>query len=438
MNLFGYPSDVAHNGDNTLREVTQLVTVPDAFSLTRLFIAPNSVLPSPTLAQDWVGGVMTAWDAVSFANTVAVGPVIYQNLPVCSPNGLTTGTVLLAKAPGGYIVIGMLGNAAGITLIDPIRYRVLRADLSVTSSTALVNAGNLNFLLNENTQYAIDGCMFYNSNNTANIKYAWNGPPNMACKWSAWGTQDTSLTHLLFDTVTAYGDANTQEVFGWSHSAVSHPKAWFATSDTGGILQLRFAQNTSNATPAILQQGSWMRISELGPASGSQTYIKVYPATGSRSYDGSGNPIGSPDQDNLMFTWSLGSRSFGSEAHMWTFDATTMRSDLAGATILSAQMFLYCVAASSTPADLTWKWSTTSTIQATWPTNGFGGSDVQNLWVPGNWNGFDISSQMANVINNNANSVLGGSYSFTDSSAEFRGYGFSTSYRPYIQLTYAV
>lgn len=412
------------------------MTLPNAFNLTHMFLAPTAAPQPPTLIQDWAGGVMTAWDPISYANTVQVGPAIYHNLPVVSPQGLTEGTVLVALAPGGYIIMGNLGSAKGVTLIDPIRYRSLRSDISA-SSTTLVNAGLLNFLLNVNTQYAVDGCIFYNANSTANIKFAWDGPPNMASKWSNWGTQDTSLTHLLFDAMTSYGDGSTQETYGWGHSAVAHPKGWFATSDTGGILQLRFGQNTSNATPSILQTGSWLRISELGPASGTQTYVNIYQCTGSRSYDQNGNFIGSPDGDNNMYTWALSGRSFGNEAHMWTFNGAGIRSDLAGATVLSAQMFLYCFAASDLPADYQWRWSTTASVATTMPSNGFGGLDVKRLWQVNSWGGFDITSQMSNILTSNANSVLGGSYSYFDSSTAMRGYGYSINYRPYLQIVFA-
>lgn len=414
------------------------MTLPESFSLTRLFVSPNAVPADPTLTPDWIGGVMLTWDAISFANTVQVGPVVYVNLPVVNPNGLTEGTVLLANAPGGYIVMGMLGTSKSVTVIDPIRYRVLRTDISVTSSTTPVSAGLLNFLLNTNTQYAIDGCLFYNASTTSSIKLAWDGPPNMACKWSNWGTQDTSFTHLLFDTVVAYGDASTQETYGWGHSAVMHPKGWFATSDSGGLLQLRFAQNTSSTTPSILQAGSWLRIAELGPASGTQTHVNVYPCTASQSYNSSGAPIASPDGVNNMYTWSLSGRNNGDEQHMWTFNAAQIRSDLAGATVFSAQMFLYCFAASSSPADYNWQWSTTATIAGTMPTNGFGGLDVKNLWVVGTWNGFDITSQISSILTGNANSVLGGSYNFTDSATGMRGYGYSPSYIPYVQVSFAI
>lgn len=410
----------------------------DAFTLSRQFIAPTNVPVLPSSTQDWTSAVMLTWDPVSYANTVLLGgAVLLTNLPVCSPNGLTAGTVLLAKVPGSYIIMGNLGSAKTIGFIDPIRYASVRTDVP-SPNTTMINAGTLSFLVNEGTQYAIDGCIFYNANTASDIKFAWTGPPNMACKWSAWGTQDTSLsTHLLFDTVSAYGDASAQELYGWGNSAVAHPKAWFSTGDTGGLLQYRFAQNTSNATPAILQAGSWMRIAELGPASGAQTYVKIYPATGSRSYDGNGNFIGSPDGDNNLYSWYLQGRNFGNESNMWTFNAAQLRSDVAGATILSAQMFYYCFASSSVPADWAWKWSTTSTIQATFPNNGFGGLDVKNLWVVPSWNGFDITAQISHVLNSNANSVLGGSYNFADSSTGMRGYG-TTGYAPYLQITYSV
>ena len=407
-----------------------------AFSLTRLFIAPDSVPSAPTLAQDWVGGTMLTWDAVSLANTVKVGPVVYANLPVVSPNGLTRGTVVLARTQSSYLVLGMLGSAKGVTLLDPIRYRVLPGDITLPNTT-LADAGILNFLLNTNTQYGIDGQLFYNSTTSNDIQFAWNGPPNMSARWGMFGLSNASLNEILADTVTGYGDGSPQTIQGLAAPALCKPGGWFATTDTPGLLQLRTAL-ASGTTAGTLQQGSWLRITELGQFGGANTFVKIYTATGSRSYDSSGNPIGGTDQDNNMYTWSLSGRGFGQESHMWTFPASTIRSDLAGATILSAQMYLYCFAASTTPADLTWKWSTTSTIAATMPTNGFGGAEVTGVWVPAGWGGFDISSQMPGVITGNANSVLGGSYHFADSSSGFRGYGFSASYRPYLQITFSV
>lgn len=405
--------------------------------MTRLFITPGVAPQPPTLAQDWVGGLMTQWDAVSFSNTVLVGPVTYRNLPVVSPNGMSVGLVLLARGPAGYIIMGNLGTAAAVTFIDPIRYRVLPGDLTLPNTT-LADAGILNFLVNEQTQYAIDGALYYTSTTSNDIQFAWNGPSNMSVRWNMFGLSNATLNEILTDVVTGYGDGSPQVIQGLGSSpAAMRPHGWFATTDTPGLLQLRVAL-ASGTTAGTLHQGSWLRITELGPFGGANTFVKIYTATGSRSYDGNGNPIGSPDQDNNMYTWSLSGRNFGNESHMWTFNASQMRTDLAGATILSAQMYLNAFQASSSPADLSWRWSTTSSIAATFPNNGFGGGDVKNLWnIPG-WAGFDISSQMSGVLTGNANSVLGGSYNFTDSATGFRGFGFGVATRPYIQVTYSV
>jgi hypothetical protein len=122
---------------------------------------------------------------------------------------------------------------------------------------------------------------------------------------------------------------------------------------------------------------------------------------------------------------------------MWTFNAALIRSDLAGKTLVSAQVFLYCFQCGSSAADYNWFWCTQATIVTPCPTTGFSGSDVQNKWttIPG-WGSFDITSLMGGITANNANSIIGGPAGFSDAYSAFRGYGTGAPYLPYIQVTF--
>lgn len=75
--------------------------------LARLFLPQRP----GTAAQTFMGAVCTAWDAVTYANTVQAGSVVFTNLPVIQPAGMATGLVLLATTPGGPIVLGPIYQA---------------------------------------------------------------------------------------------------------------------------------------------------------------------------------------------------------------------------------------------------------------------------------------------------------------------------------------
>lgn len=414
------------------------MTSSDDFGLTRLFLRH----PVGQATQEWMGGQMTAWNPVSYSNTVVVGPVTYTDLPVVSPNGLTEGPVLLARVANGLIVTGMLANVGGLQL-DPIRYRGLLADIPSSSST-LIDAGVLNFLLNTDTQYALDGALFYDANSASDIKWGWSGPSNMSVKWCMRGQADAATNYTLLTTITDYGDANTQRNYGWGYSAQAAPRGWFATSDTPGLLQLRFAQGTTDATAALLQRGSWLRLSEIGPASGATTFIKLYAATASRSYNGSGNPIGGTDGDNNVYQGD-GRDGYGNERSMLIFPGSTIRSDLTGATVLAARLFLYCFTVEETKGSLVEPRTESNTsVPATYnPTEDSPNTSLHDAWpVPG-WE--SVECLLKGGADSLMNGILGGDNAvglppttFGLAWTGFRGYGYSVSLRPYLQVTYAI
>jgi hypothetical protein len=56
------------------------------------------------------GAYLTAWDAVTFANTVALGGVVWTNLRFINASLLSVGPVLMAATPASPIILGRLGE----------------------------------------------------------------------------------------------------------------------------------------------------------------------------------------------------------------------------------------------------------------------------------------------------------------------------------------
>jgi hypothetical protein len=411
---------------------------PDAFGLSRLFISPYNVPQPATLTQNPAGGIMTAWDPISHANTVIVGPVTYQNLPVVSPIGLTLGKVLLTKGPAGYIVMGMLSSASA-TVFDPIRHRVLKSDIPLPNTT-LIDAGALAFPLDVGTNYGLDGALYVNSTTSNDVQFVWTGPPNMAVKWSMFGLSNATTNGILTDVMTTYGSGSPQVIQGQGSLQALQPNAWFSTTDSPGLLQLRVALATGT-TAGLLGQGSWLRITNLDAGNlSADTFTKVYTCTASRSYDDSGAYIGAGDGDNNVYFGSFPDRSFGNERSVMIFPGATIRADLAGATVLSAQLYLYCFKAEEAKGSWQGKAEPYTVVPATYnPSGGFGVNDV---WDINSWNSVECfymgaGSSILNRIIAGDNAVGLTPTSFGLAATGFRGFGFSASYRPYLQVTYA-
>lgn len=172
-----------------------------------------------------------------------------------------------------------------------------------------------------------------------------------------------------------------------------------------------------------------------GTASGAQTFTKQYVCTASRSYDTNGNPIGSPDQDNNVYVGDHPSRSHGNERAYCIFPNSTIRSDLAGATVTYARMYFYCFMAEETAGTLGCKSEASGTLPATY-NPGIGSDDGEDdHWpVPG-WNYITLTDTLPKILTGDNGiglpPILGGL-----AASGFRGFGFSTTFRPYIEIKY--
>jgi len=152
--------------------------------------------------------------------------------------------------------------------------RVAYASSSTTknANTTLGDATGLAMALDANTVYGWDCYLAYDSGRTPDLKIAWTAPAGATGHWGAYGLSTTesgsgigSLTALRKD---AYGDANTivlggNDTPGIPGPMVARPMGYIEVGATAGNLQLRFAQQSSNATNTVIRAGCWLRAWKL-------------------------------------------------------------------------------------------------------------------------------------------------------------------------------
>lgn len=167
---------------------------------------------------------------------------------------------------------------------------------------------------------------------------------------------------------------------------------------------------------------------------------KTYTALGSRSYDGSGNFIGSPDGDNNIYYGGGGSRTFGNERDILIFDGATMRADLTGSTILSATLWLYCINSKDASGSYQFTLGPETAVPATFGSTTGPAYFLDQTWpVPG-WGSIDMGSGGSPAINeiiNSGKNSLKGSKSFSSENTGFSGFGGTASLRPHIDVVYS-
>jgi hypothetical protein len=145
------------------------------------------------------------------------------------------------------------------------------ADTTVVSSTTQVNATGVAVAVEANATYAWDAYLAYNANEAADIKFAWTVPAGATGHWSVLGidhTQniDTGRGQVSAFRTTNYGDSQAAAASGLDTedgTMVAFARGYLVTAGTAGTFQLRFAQNSSNATASVVKAGSWVRLVRL-------------------------------------------------------------------------------------------------------------------------------------------------------------------------------
>lgn len=221
----------------------------------------------------------------------------------------------------------------------------------------------------------------------------------------------------------------------------------FSASGPATIKLQMSNDSTSTAYPIVTTNNMILTVEDIGPnlgvtgggtgtPSGATQFTKKYTSTVSDSY---ASPSGNRENDaSNLYTGQLAGRTNGSnENSLWVFPGATIRSDIAGATIQSARLWMYCTGSSGASGGAFISYVSNTTIPSTVPATGTDGANHSSDWpVPG-WGSIDIAAALASSIvagSKNAvllqNSVLSGS-------ASFWGAGHA-GFEPYIQITYTV
>lgn len=166
----------------------------------------------------------------------------------------------LGNSPNVPADLALLAQAVEDRLTRDQR-RTVAADVTVNNSTSMVDGTGLSFPLLAGQTYHLDGWIFYTSGVTPDIKFAWTGPAGMTV--NAWSMAAVPVAGSGFDGTApqVIGDANLQASSGDATLALAvRPGGVFVVGATAGTLQLRFAQNTANASNTILKAGSWLHL----------------------------------------------------------------------------------------------------------------------------------------------------------------------------------
>jgi hypothetical protein len=145
----------------------------------------------------------------------------------------------------------------------------MRADVSKTSSTTLSDATGLAVPLAASATYAIDAYISYVTGATADVKVAFSAPTGSTGHWALMplaASATGSSGSLDATRQSGFGDTVTQTAGGsdvYTLGMACQPHAYVVTSGASGLLQVRFAQATSSASPTLVKAGSWIRALRL-------------------------------------------------------------------------------------------------------------------------------------------------------------------------------
>lgn len=404
---------------------------------TNNIVAGTTLVIPAIRSANYVAG-MSGWsinaDGTSeFSNVTVRGPVIITD---------NMGAVLAsigATGNGSFQNIAITGDMTfgSTTLLTELALRAKGVVAWYSSTTTLPNSGSNAFVDIISLSWISEG-----TTRLYKIEVGPIGAFNAGSSTFEWQNK------LLVDGSQVF--LNQQEASGGGTQAVNcsftgvfalgtHTVTWAANGSNGHVYAFGSVSGSVPNLMTVTDVGEAISTSgNIGPP-GAVTKTATYICTGSRSYDHSGNYIGAPDgDDNIYYGGGNSNRSFGNECDILLFNGSQMRTDLTGATILSAQLWLYCFTSINPEGSYGFNvgLNTSLPTTASWAGNSPAYFLDQTWPVPG-WASIDLTTGALNsFINSGGNSILG-SKIFSSENTGFRGYGYSTSFQPYIMVVYS-
>ncbi|WP_185921776.1 hypothetical protein [Streptomyces sp. WAC06614] len=162
---------------------------------------------------------------------------------------------------------------------------VKSADESRTSVTTVSDDGHLFTSLEANSVYRFNSTLLFDGPEAADVTITYTVPSGATGGWAPYaGTLGTTVpdgSAQLKVAARQYGSASDIGVMASSASLagiIATPRGIVTTGATPGLLRLRWAQQTSNASPVVLRAGSLLEVVKVSGGGPSASGINLdYP-----------------------------------------------------------------------------------------------------------------------------------------------------------------
>lgn len=235
-----------------------------AFADAVLDEAARQAAQNPSVRRaDWQTATVTA---VNADGTVDIGDIRARRLESYVSARVGDQVIISQSGMGNWIAIGRTASAASaLGLPLPPRYKAAATDR--TSTTTLADDPDLTMQLAASAVYVVEFGLFVGSGDGL-IKTAWtvpsgatglkggHGPGSAATAAGADNISGRFGSHN-FGTTLTYG---RRDLFSNLLYAI---ESGTVITTTAGTLALAWAQSASNATPARMGLGSWMRVTRI-------------------------------------------------------------------------------------------------------------------------------------------------------------------------------